>query len=230
MKYLRLLLFSLIAYCLYFQFSNVTQAIAEEEVDNVRFRWAFGAIVGPKEDQRLVAVTRDTTLKTGDQIKMLVELTKKCSVYVIYHGSNDEISLLFPYELGQFEKDYRIGEKYYIPSGNRWYELDDNVGTESIYLIASSKRLSTLEELLTKYYESTLGVKEKLRTEILVEIRNLKKQHRKFRVDAERPITIGGTMRGMKKDKGSIIFDIDSIADSVSTKDFYGKTFTIDHQ
>ena len=69
---------------------------AEDQGDtDVRFRWAFGAMVGADGDRRLVAITRDTTLKTGDQLKMLVELRKNCFVYLIYRSGQDEISLLY---------------------------------------------------------------------------------------------------------------------------------------
>lgn len=210
---------------------NISTAIADDGKDNnIDFRWAFGAIVGPENDQRLVAITRDTTLKTGDQVKMLVELKKRCFIYVIHQASDKEISLLFPYGFSQFETDYRLGYKYYIPSDDLWFELDENVGLESIYLIASSSKLNTLEELLIEYEGAKIGFRDKLGEEILAEIRKLKRKHRKFRAKAERPITIGGTVRGVKKDKKSVPFDIDPIADNVSAKDFYGRTFTIDHQ
>jgi len=43
-------------------------SFSEEGEKKVCFRWAFGAIVGTDNDRRLVAVTRDTVLKTGDKI------------------------------------------------------------------------------------------------------------------------------------------------------------------
>ena len=59
-----------------FLFHKDLNVSAEEMGEKaVGFRWAFGAMVGPEDDRRLVAITRDTLLKSGDQLKM-IEKTK----------------------------------------------------------------------------------------------------------------------------------------------------------
>ena len=74
----KILVSILILFC-FLLFDNQKNIRAEQnKQDLVCFRWAFGAIIGSKNDRRLVAITRDTILKTGDQLKMLVELQKKC--------------------------------------------------------------------------------------------------------------------------------------------------------
>ena len=197
---------------------------------NVRFHWAFGAIVGPENDRRLVAITRDTTLKTGDRLKMLVELQNRCFVYLIYKTGKDEIKLLFPYNLELFNMDYKILKKYYIPKGDTWFELDERVGIEMFYLLASAKRLTTLETLVERYELADAVHRQDLAKQILTEIRKIKKRHRQFSAVAERPIAIGGVVRGTTTSLATGSFDIDPIADNVSATNFYGRTFTIDHQ
>jgi hypothetical protein len=207
------------------------KAKAEQKGDkNIRFRWAFGAMVGPKNDRRLVAITRDTTLKTGDQLKMFVELKKKCFVYVIYRGGQDEIGLLFPYELTQFGKDYETSRKYYIPKADMWFELDKYAGRETFYLLASTKRLIGLEMLLGEYERAKGEKRQVLTNKIVAEIRSIKKRNRKFTTTAERPVQIGGNVRGIEKSKERSSPDIDPIAAEVSATNFYGRTFTIDHR
>jgi len=197
---------------------------------NVRFHWAFGAIVGPENDRRLVAITRDTTLKTGDRVKMLVELQNRCFVYLIYKTGKDEIKLLFPYSFEQFTMDYEILKKYYIPQGDTWFELDERVGLEMFYLLASAKRLSTLETLIERYELADAVHRHDLAKQIHTEIRKIKKRHRQFSAPAERPVAMAGVVRGRTTSLATGSFDIDPIADNVSATDFYGKTFTIDHQ
>ncbi len=70
------------------------------------------------------------------------------------------------------------------------------------------------------------GIAEK----ILKKIRQIKKKHRKFATSAERPIPIGGNLRGIKTEPGARPPDIDSIAAEVSSTHFYSRTFTIDHR
>ncbi len=226
---LRWLLFFMIAFCLQVIINPGAKAEQKEE-KNVHFRWAFGAMVGPKNDRRLVAITRDTTLKTGDQLKMLVELKNKCFVYVIYRSGQDEIELLFPYGLAQFATDYETFKKYYVPKEDMWFELDKNAGRETFYLLASEKRLTGLEALLGEYKSVRADGKRTLAEKIVTEIRNIKKRSRKFTTDPERPVRIGGNVRGLDKDKKRSSPDIDPIAAEVAAPSFYGRTFTIDHQ
>jgi hypothetical protein len=197
---------------------------------NVSFRWAFGAMVGSETDRRLVAITRDTTLKTGDQIKMLVELRKSCYVYLFYRTDDDQLVLLFPFEFSQFDTDYHTGKKYYIPQGNRWFELDQQVGLETFYLLASAERLTDLEALFNRYERADPAGKRSLSAEVLAEIRKIRKKNRKFETSAERPVPIGGNVRGVRNEGVMTTPDIDPIADVVSAHQFYSRTFTIDHR
>ncbi|MBW1911459.1 MAG: hypothetical protein JRJ11_18280 [Deltaproteobacteria bacterium] len=72
--------------------------------------------------------------------------------------------------------------------------------------------------------------KRKLVKDVLSEIRKIRKRYRKFTTSAERPVPIGGNVRGIGKDKKSSPPDIDPIAEEVSTTNFYSRTFTIDHR
>jgi hypothetical protein len=231
MKYFRLpwLSILLITFCFLLFWSSGAAAEQKEE-NNVCFCWAFGAMVGSENDRRLVAITRDTTLKTGDQIKLLVELKKKCFVYLIYHSGQNELHMLFPYELPEFSKDPETRKKYYIPQGTKWFELDEKTGLETFYLLASAERLSGLEELMKKYICASQSDKQRLVKEVLAEIQKTKRRHRTLTAPAERPVSIGGSVRGIGKEKKSSLPDIDPIAEEVSAINFYSRTFTIDHR
>ncbi|MBW2116629.1 MAG: DUF4384 domain-containing protein [Deltaproteobacteria bacterium] len=160
---------------------------------NVCFRWAFGAMVGSENDRRLVAITLDTMLKGGDQIKMLVELKKKCFVYLLYRSAENEIHMLFPYEIQQFDTDYKMREKYYIPRGAGWFELDEHIGPETFYLLASARRLDPLERLTKDYGFAEPAKRQKVAGQVLAEIRRLRRKYRKLKAFAERPVQIVGS-------------------------------------
>jgi hypothetical protein len=201
-----------------------------KEENEVCFRWAFGAMVGQKGDRRLVAITRDTVLKTGDRLKLLLQLETRCFIYLFYRTAEDDIYLLFPYTLQPFEADYQTGKKYYIPAGTKWFELDENVGLERFYMLASAKKLIKLETLYNKYHLVDGSDKQEFAKKLIAEIHQTIKQHHKFTTAAERPIAIGGNIRGMVKDEKAAFPDIDPIASEVSTSIFYSKTFTIEHK
>ncbi|RLC18153.1 MAG: hypothetical protein DRI57_08820 [Deltaproteobacteria bacterium] len=118
---------------------------------------------------------------------------------------------------------HRPFEKYYIPPGKAWFQLDKNTGVETFYLLASGDRLNSLETLYERYQSAA---SQELANEILCEIRKTKKQRRNLKARAERPLSIGGVLR----DVGRKIPDVASVAERISATDFYGRTFTIEHK
>ena len=121
----------------------------------------------------------------------------------------------------------RKGTAYAVPIAGK---VDENEGRETFYLLASDQRLIPLEALMEKYKTADIAKKPGLSKQILKEIRELKKKNRKFATLAERPVPIGGNLRGVKKDKELRSPDIDPIAAEVSAGNFYSRTFTIAHQ
>jgi hypothetical protein len=231
MKFFKLVWLTFLLVVLCFVLSGIPRTNAEQEKDrNLCFRWAFGAIESSGHELEFSAITRDTTLKTGDKLKMLVELKNKCFVYVIYHSAQGEMSMLFPYDTQQFTRDYQTAKKYYIPQGNRWFELDDNVGSETFYLFVSAQRLIKLEAFFSKYTAADPVKKQDLAKQILTEIRKIKRYHRKLTTFAERPVPIGGSVRGSTKDEKAPLPDIATIAVEISADNFFSRTFTIDHR
>ena len=226
---LRGLPFLLIVFCMALLMSPRAKAEKEGE-KNVCFRWAFGAMVGPEDDRRLVAITDDTTLKTGNKLKLLVEPQNKCFVYLIYHSGQDDVLMLFPYDLDQFSKDYQTSKKYFIPQGTMWFELDEKVGLENFYLLASATRLVELEALFEKHKSEGAIGKQKRAKQILTQIHKIKRRYGKLTTDAERPVSIGGSVRGSKKVKELALPDFYTTATEVSAHNFYSRTFTIEHQ
>ncbi|MEX1140594.1 MAG: DUF4384 domain-containing protein [Bacteroidota bacterium] len=200
----------------------------QDNKENVAFRWAFGALVG--KSKNLVPITRDTTLASGDEMKMVVELRRECYVYVIHHSPQGEIGLLFPESFGQFAGDYKQGKNYYVPKGRTWFELDKNTGKETFYLLAASERLIELEALIGEYQSAAAEKKTDLAKQIVAEIRDMKRKFRTFTTLAERPVTIGGNIRGVDEADKAKRPDVSVLATEISASNFYSKTFTIDHK
>jgi len=196
----------------------------------VTFQWAFGAIKNTDLGSQFEVVTRDTVLKSGDQIKFFIRVENKCFVYLIYQSSQDDLSVLFPYRFKLQANDYRISGQHYIPKGDQWFELDEYTGLEKFYLLASAFRLDKLEVVINEYESADKAKKLKLGKKIISEIRRLRKQHRKFKSYAEKPVAIIGNMRGTEKTKTVGLNDLADHAAEISATNFFSRTFTIDHQ
>lgn len=196
---------------------------------DVEFRWAFAAATTPGGDEP-VPVTRDTVLKSGDRLKMMVELRKRCFVYVFHHNPRDGLKLLFPYTLAQFDADYRHDRKYYIPRGEGWFKLDNNPGCESFYLVASAKRLVDIEKDYLRCESGNPAERAEAARAVLERIRALRKEHREFTSPAERPVPIGGAVREITPGEGPKKVDIASFADEIASTGFIARTYTIEHK
>ena len=231
MRYFILLVVILSCFAIGFKFSGqpaVTTLTIQQSESNVGFDWAFGALVG--KNKVLVPITRDTTLKSGEEIKMMVKLSKECFVYVIHYGSKGEVNLLFPYDVRQFQKDYVTDKNYYIPKGRDWRALDKNTGKEVFFLIGSTERLLELEAKLGNYLSADASKKQAMAEDIVSEIRGVRKHYSTFATIAEKPLTIGGNIRGTEKVEGPRRPDVANIATQIKANNFYSKTITIDHQ
>ena len=205
------------------------EQVTEQTENSIKFQWSFCAI-RKSNDAKLEPVTRDTVLQSGDQIKFFLKIRDNCFVYLLYRSSQGELSVLFPFRFKELKDRYDISGSYYVPHGDQWFELDEQVGKENFYLLASAKQLYPLESLINEYESADIAKKSVLADKILTEIRSLRKRHMKFKTYAEKPVSIIGNMRGTEKDSQVRTNDIAEFAVEISAGTFYSRTFTIDHQ
>lgn len=190
----------------------------------VQFRWAFGGCFTNAEGKAdIKAISRDTKLESGDQLLMLLELQTKSYVYVIYRSPQDQVYLLFPYSLQQYDTEPVIkAGPYYIPKDRTGMKLDKNVGRETFYLLASARRLTKLEGLIAAYEAAAPAEQAARAKQIVVEVRRLRRSYRTFATLARRPVPIQGSVRSL--------CNIGKYRREISAQNFYGRTFTFDHQ
>ena len=96
--------------------------------------------------------------------------------------------------------------------------------------MASTERLLDLEVKINNYLSADTSKKQTLASDVVSEIRNVRKHYSTFSTLAEKPVTIGGNIRGMEEVKESLRPDVANIALHISANNFYSKTITIDHQ
>ncbi len=186
---------------------------ASADTPEVSLRWALGAREADVDAPS--AIQKDTQLGAGSRLKFLVEPLSPCSVYLILLDSQENVHVLF-------RESARLADPTYIPPGEQWFELDNEEGMETFFLLASAKPLAELEALLDRQAAEDSAA---LQSEIVSEIRRLYKAHRNFSRPVEKPVMIGGRTRG----DGDTFSSIDRLAVEISAEQFYGKTITIDH-
>lgn len=196
---------------------------------DIGFLYAFGAYVGPQGKGKFVAVQNETTLRTGDRLKLYFEPRKDQHFYLLYLSSQGEFTPLFPGP-AQSSRIAR-GTKVFVPADSGWFELDAHPGEEKFYLIAAADRLDRLEELCARH----TGLKDKAEISastdgILEEIKQLKQKHKQLSAPAEKPVRIGGSLRGDQRPGAAAIPDITSLAVEVTAPGFFTRTFSIEHR
>jgi hypothetical protein len=211
-------------------FFQITETPARETAADVRFRWAFGVIPSGEAERRLAPVTGDTVLRSGDRFKFFIQPETDCYIYLFYRGVRGEMALLFPYALDRFDGASRIGRAYYVPQGEDWFSLDENTGLERFYLMAATERLTELEALYREYAAAPAGEKPDLAAAMVGKIREIRRSRRSLSASAERPVSIGGNLRGSVVIEGEGYPDVAAIAEVIAEDDFFARTFTIDHR
>jgi hypothetical protein len=200
---------------------------AGDEAQSLRFLWSFCALTGPEDQLEMVAITKDTVLHSGDRVKIFFQPESTCYIYVLYTSSEGLLTVLFP--AAQQARALPAGEPHYIPAGDQWFRLDGYTGPETFYLMASKDRLDRLEEQMEKHRQ--LSSREDLANStaaILAELKTLRRQHLKLAAPAERPVRLGGNLRGTGGQPTPM--DVRKVAVEITAQDFFSRTFTIDHR
>jgi len=196
---------------------------------DIGFLYAFGAYVGPQGKGKVISVQNETALHAGDRLKLFFEPKSDQYFYLLHMSSQGGLTPLFP-AAAQPAKVVR-GTKVFIPTDNNWFELDAHPGQEKFFLIATAERLDRLEELCHRH----TALKDKADVQsstdaILDEIKRLRQKHKQLSAPAEKPVRIGGSLRGEQPSSSPVVPDITPLAAEVTAPGFYSRTFTIDHK
>jgi uncharacterized protein DUF4384 len=189
--------------------------------DDLKIAWAVGALTGPEKARQSVSVTGEVTLKSGDELKIFIHQISPSFVYLLHEDQKSEIELLYPE--GKAPAAASSGS-HYIPPEPDWLQLDDGVGIERLYIVASSTRLTGLEQLLDEYRAGTAAAHADVRKRIVAELARLEKQHASPPW-SERPVTMGGQIRGPRGRP-----DVANHATEVTAPGYFAKVLVIDHR
>jgi hypothetical protein len=209
--------------------SAVAYAQTPAGKNDIGFLYAFGAYVGPQGKGKVVSVQNETTLRVGDRLKLFFEPRSDQYFYLLHISSQGELTPLFP----AAAQPAKVAAKtqLFIPAGNNWFELDAHPGQEKFFLIATAERLDRLEELCNRHTALTDKADVQSSTDaILDEIKGLRQKHRQLSAPAEKPVRIGGSVRGQLPSGAPVVPDVTPLAAEVTAPGFYSRTFSIDHR
>ncbi|MCD6404570.1 MAG: DUF4384 domain-containing protein [Planctomycetes bacterium] len=93
------------------------------------------------------------TLKSGGQFQLSFMPASDSWVYIFLFDSRGGCSALFPYPGVKISNRCLGGVKYVVPDpnilgGSRWFVLDENTGTERLFIVASYEPVGNIDRIL----------------------------------------------------------------------------------
>jgi len=86
------------------------------------------------------------TLFSNDYCRIHFELSQDAYAYVLYYDSRGEIQQLYPDPAGGMPQELKANTPYTVPAADdQWFQLDENRGTETVFLLASPTPISSLK-------------------------------------------------------------------------------------
>ncbi len=121
-----------------------------------------------------------SVLHSGDSIKLIFTPSEDdVYIYIFMTDSHNNVARLFPTDdfkgaASSNKNPIKKGQQYFIPSASKSFQLDNNIGEESIYLIATRQADAVLEN----QYKAMLSAQQAneiekitiIQTELFIEI------------------------------------------------------------
>lgn len=99
-------------------------------------------------DGRFEEVDPDSTFRSGDRIRIALQVNSPGYLYVVHQGSSGMWKFLFPAkEVHQGSNRVQPGRTYEIPPGGRFY-FDEQAGVERLFLVVAREPVEDLDSLI----------------------------------------------------------------------------------
>ena len=109
---------------------------------------------GDKEVEKIIK--EGDTLYSNDFCRISFELAKNAYAYILYYDSKGTLEQLYPDP--KVLKPLKVMAKttYVIPPGeDSWFQLDEQIGTETVFMVASEEPLSNFKKVLVSLQGSS---------------------------------------------------------------------------
>ena len=122
-----------------------------------------------------VLVNEGSILKSYDNFQVHLETNRPGYVYILIYDSQGRVGQLFPDPKIQRPGFISEKEMVAVPARDLWFWLDDQTGTETIYVLASEQPLTDIQGLMTQMEAADDAGKKKISSDIQREIQVLQR-------------------------------------------------------
>ncbi|MFK5971542.1 MAG: DUF4384 domain-containing protein [Candidatus Marithrix sp.] len=148
----------------------ITPVVSAKPLINVKIQYIYRH----KNGKKFQPLTNKSILHSGDFYKIVFTPTETSYLYIFQKGSTGNIFRLFPMQSYKSvvvnNNNPTEAKTYYIPAKDKSFFLDDQTGTESLYIIVTNQKDEALE---TQYQQVLIARQGKKSQKIQVAQRAL---------------------------------------------------------
>ncbi len=191
---------------------------------DIRFNWALLV----DTDTGLAALNFDSPPLVTDNntLQLYLHPDKSTFIYIFLLDSSNYFTPIFP-TMGNYYDRYPPGGPIHIPTGEDRFTTLPPAGQEKFYLIASAKRLKSVEKLLKESLNYPDDVN--LQAKLFEEVRYLRRKHSKMTQYTEKGMPVSGTMRSLNQTRGTAK-ESTFVATHVEASGFYSRILRLNHE
>ncbi len=103
---------------------------------------------GTTPSDNWIDIQENGSLRSGDSFRIKFELQEESYVYLVYLDSLGNLTKIFPKDDLTPPTKFKPQKAYVIPENkDQYWRLDDNIGHETVYLIASSEVIENFDRI-----------------------------------------------------------------------------------
>lgn len=125
----------------------IIEKILKKNMKDPGFQWAVFHYT-EENDTQLVNYDGSTVLKSDDQYRVYIRPVSTKYVYIYQKDSHGKGEWLFPRNDSYFANPVTPGE-YYLPHRSQVFVLDDNLGRETISILAADEPVVELDDIIS---------------------------------------------------------------------------------
>jgi hypothetical protein len=195
-------------------------ASTNASADRLKFQWAF-LMVDDSGNTRVVDFSQTNKVKKGDALRVYLQPLTDVYLYLFLFDAQKQLRCLFPKDLAQYDKGASPRDAHILPGDEKWFVMDENKGPERFFLLASTQRLTALEQWTRKMIASPAD--KEIKARVLDEIQTVRRAKGELIVPVEKGVPIAGTVVAITRG-GSIEATLSEATG------FYSRTLRIEHE
>ena len=103
---------------------------------------------GTGAEPSMVTIEEGDVLKSHDGFQIRFKTSRDAYAYVVLHSSRGEAQVLFPHPEIRMSNKIEGGQNYTLPSKDQWFFLDENIGMETVLVLASKRPIRDIEAVI----------------------------------------------------------------------------------